>query len=185
MKENQLLQERHKRPSEFDKNIIKSKPRPIRPLEILEIDIKYIFIDGLDKNGYLMTILDTFTRQVYEWSLELTMKTTDIKNLIEKFIDNHLIKFNIKTKNLSISFRTDNGTQFTSKMYQRIRKTFEFTSTYIPSATPKLNGHIESYHSIVEELVCKKLNEAKFKELKRLLMNAESKIEMRNKMCMP
>jgi transposase InsO family protein len=156
MKESKLLQERVQKKSEFNKNIIKDTPKPTKPLEILELDIKYVYINGLDKNAYLMSILDTFTRQVYEWKLEMTMKTIDIKVLIEKFIDNHLISKNIKTTNMAICFRTDNGSQFTSKMYQRIMETFKFTSTYIPPATPQLNGHIESFHSVLEKEVCGK-----------------------------
>jgi putative transposase len=156
MRENNLLNVRKKSKAPFDKHIIKSKPRPVRAFEILELDIKYVYIHGLGKTAYLMTILDTFTREVYGWRLELNMRTTEIKLLIEKFIDDHLIKNKIKTKEMSISFRTDNGSQFVSKLYMDIMKTFEFIATYIPPATPQLNGHIESYHSVVEKDVCQK-----------------------------
>lgn len=35
---------------------------PERPYEILEMDIKQLYINGIDRNMSLLTILDTFTR---------------------------------------------------------------------------------------------------------------------------
>lgn len=156
MEQNKFLNTVKKSNNDFNKKIIKQKPKPTRPMEILEMDIKYVYIDKEQKNVYLTTILDTFTREVYEWSMRETMKTQDIKLLIERFMDNHLIKSGKKIENMSISFRTDNGSQFTSKLYRNLMETYKFICTYIPPATPQLNGHIESYHSTVEKLVCEK-----------------------------
>jgi hypothetical protein len=41
-------------------------------------------------------------------------------------------------------------------MYMQIMKAFEIETCYIPPATPQLNGHIESFHSTVERLVCER-----------------------------
>lgn len=169
MKENKLLNEVKKTRKSFERNIIKQKPRPTKPMEILEMDIKYVYIDEEQRNAYLLTILDTFHREVYEWNLMSTMKTQDVKLLIEQFIDNHLIKGDMKIENMSISFRTDNGSQFTSKMYKSIMESFRFACTYIPPATPQLNGHIESYHSTVEKLVCTKYKFASIKHAKEIM----------------
>lgn len=156
MKENKLLNPKKVNSNPLDKNIIKKKPKPTRPLEIIEIDIKYIYINGQRKNAYLITIYDTFHREAYEWVLSWSMKVGVIKTLILKFIDNVMISKNRTKSRIKITFRTDNGCQFTSKMYMQIMKVFEIETCYIPPATPQLNGHIESFHSTVERLVCER-----------------------------
>ena len=154
MKENKLLRPKKIKAKKFDKNIVKDKPKASRPLEIIEIDIKYIYIDGEKRNAYLMTIFDVFHRQAYEWTLNYSMKTKILIKLILDFIDNHIIPNPLNPNDLGICFRTDNGSQFIAKSYNELMKTFGFKNVYLPPATPQLNGHIESFHSTVGKLVC-------------------------------
>ncbi|MBK7483170.1 MAG: hypothetical protein IPI72_10600 [Flavobacteriales bacterium] len=46
---------------------------PERPLHVLEMDIKSKWITRDRRNGYILTILDTFTRQVLHWQAGLCM----------------------------------------------------------------------------------------------------------------
>jgi putative transposase len=154
MSENKLLRPKALKIDFFDKTIIKNKPLATRPLEIIEVDIKYIYIDGEARNAYLITIYDVFHRQAYNWSIDYSMKTSVLIRLLLKFIDEHLISKSIEPKDFEISFRTDNGSQFIAKSYRILMKTFGFKNVYIPPATPQLNGHIESFHSTVQRLVC-------------------------------
>jgi putative transposase len=156
MKENNLLNPKQRPTKTFDKQIIYDKPMPTRPLEIIEIDIKYVYIDGLGRNSYLITLLDVFHREVYNWGLFENMKTKNVIELITNFFDERVIKSKNKTNEIGISFRTDNGCQFTSLAYRDLLDQFKIGKTYIPPATPQLNGHIESYHSTVEKLICDK-----------------------------
>lgn len=156
MKEYNLLNPKPTKTKQFDKIIITEKPQPLRPLEVIEMDIKYIYIEGIGKNAYLISLLDVFHREVYQWGLFENMKTDKIIQLILTFIDQKLITKNIKTEDLTLAFRTDNGSQFTSENYRNLVDTFGIKKTYIPPATPQLNGHIESYHSTVQKLVCDK-----------------------------
>lgn len=77
------------------------------------MDIKYIYIAGTGKNAYLITLLDVFHREVYQWGLFENMKTEKILQLILAFIDQQLIKKHINLEALTLTFRTDNGSQFT------------------------------------------------------------------------
>ncbi len=43
---------------------------PEGPLRLLEIDIKYVWIDGEDRHGYILTIIDVFTRVVLYWKVD-------------------------------------------------------------------------------------------------------------------
>jgi putative transposase len=156
MKENNLLNPKPVKAKTFDKTIITEKPQPQRPLEVIELDIKYVYIDEFGRNAYLISLLDVFHREVYEWEIFDNMKTEKIIKLILQFIDHQLIKKKVEIKELALSFRTDNGCQFTSENYRHIVNKFEIKQTYIPPAKPQLNGHIESFHSTVEKLVCSK-----------------------------
>lgn len=154
MEENGLLRPKRIMVKTFDKEVIKQKPIATKPLEIIEIDIKYVFIDHECKNAYLITIFDIFHREAYKWTLNYNMKSKRLIDLLLEFIDEHLIQKKIDTSKLDLSFRTDNGSQFVSKVYRELMQRFKFKNVYIPPATPQLNGHIESFHSTVEALVC-------------------------------
>lgn len=47
--------------------------------------------------------------------------------------------------------RTDNGPQFTAKIFAKMCKTLKLTHQRIPVKTPNMNAHIESFHSILED----------------------------------
>jgi putative transposase len=154
MDENGLLHPRQVLVKTFDKEVIKQKPKATKPLKIIEVDIKYVYIDGEGRNAYLITIFDVFHRQAYNWSLTRNMRAKRVVELILEFIDQHLIKTNVDINKLELSFRTDNGSQFVSDIYRKLMEKFSFKNVYLPPATPQLNGHIESFHSTVQELVC-------------------------------
>lgn len=90
------------------------------------------------------------------------MRTRTLIELILSFVDQELIEKQIDPSTLEISFRTDNGSQFVSHLYRQLMAKFHFKTVYIPPATPQLNGHIESFHSTVQALVCDKYE---FKDL--------------------
>jgi len=63
MKENNLLGKRY---SFKEKTYAKyRKVLPKEPLHILEMDIKFVWIEQARKHAYILTIIDTFTRVVY------------------------------------------------------------------------------------------------------------------------
>jgi len=156
MRENNLLNPVKIKTQVFNKEIISSKPEANKPLEIIELDIKYIYINGDNRHAYLITLLDVFHRQAYSWTLSYSMSAKVVVDLILKFVDEHIIPCGIDPSSLELSFRSDNGSQFISKAYRRLMQKFNFKAMYIPPATPQLNGHIESFHSTVQKLVCDK-----------------------------
>lgn len=156
MSENNLLNPTKIRTQVFNKEIIRSKPKADKPLKIIELDIKYIYIEGNKRHAYLITLLDVFHRQAYNWTLSYSMSAKVVVDLILKFVDDHIIPCGVDPSTLELSFRSDNGTQFISNAYRRLMEKFNFTAVYIPPATPQLNGHIESFHSTVQKLVCDK-----------------------------
>ena len=164
MRENHLLNQPKKKSHPIQQFTVYTSPQPDRPFHILEIDIKYVYIHGERKNGYLITILDTFHRQAYEWGLFRNMKTDRVIELIIRLVDHHLIPNLIDPSKVEIILRTDHGSQFTSIKYQDLMEHLKMERQYIPLATPQMNGHIEGFHSTVQQLVCDKYYFQSFSE---------------------
>jgi len=157
MKEHGLLNPKGK-PERGLKNYVKySQPYPARPFEVFEIDIKYIYIRGDRRNAYLITILDVFTRKALVWDLAFTMKSKRVVELIDQLILQYLQPENLLNKGVSVTIRSDNGSQFIAKIVRDHLQQNQIFQEFIKPATPAQNGYIESFHSTVEKLVCQKI----------------------------
>ena len=123
-----------------------------RPLEILEMDIKQLPIAGYtNRYIYVFTILDTFTREALYWSAGYQMKQAQIRQAWEYVIVQYLQPADLKSKDLKVEIRSDNGSQFEAKMIQEYFKDNELNQVFTHPYTPQENGHIESFHSILGE----------------------------------
>jgi transposase InsO family protein len=120
------------------------------------VDIKYIYIRGDNRNAYLITILDVLTRDALVWSLDYSMKSWQVIKLIDRLILNYLQPRELLKKNIQVTIRNDNGSQFVAKTVREHLKNNQILQEFIKPATPKQNGYIESFHSTVEKLVCQK-----------------------------
>ncbi len=66
-----LLKERHKK---MDKTFVKYRVViPEGPLEVLEMDIKYVWVTKERRYAYILTVIDTFTRFVLHWQEGFTI----------------------------------------------------------------------------------------------------------------
>ena len=133
-----------------------SQPYPSGPFEVLEIDIKYIYIRGDRKNAFLITILDVFNRKALVWDLAYSMKSKRVIELIDQLILQYLQPENLLNRGISVTIRSDNGSQFVAKIVRKHLQDNQIFQEFIKPATPEQNGYIESFHSTVEKLVCQK-----------------------------
>jgi len=156
MKENRLLNPKHSTPKQLKNYVNFSQPYPSQPFEVLEIDIKYIYIRGDRRNAYLITILDVFTRNALVWDLSFSMKSNQVTRLIDRLILKHLQPAELLMKNIRVTIRSDNGTQFVAKKVREHLQKNQIFQEFIKPSTPQQNGYIESFHSTVEKLVCSK-----------------------------
>src|SRR5690606_28350687 len=129
-------------------------PLPPRPLEVIELDIKYIYIHGLKRHAYLITMLDVFSRTALVWELNRTMKAKDAVRLVGKLINEWLFPMHLDPHKLSVKIRTDNGSQFIAKTFKDSLQEARISNEYIRPATPQQNAHIESFHNTLSRLVC-------------------------------
>ena len=157
MKEAHLLYPKRLRNAGKSKEYVKyTIPTPEGPYEIVELDIKYIHITGEGRTGYLVTVFDTFHREALTWHLDYQMKAIQIKGLLEKLVKGKKINL--------IKIRTDNGPQFISTLLRESLEGMGIEHEFIRPGTPEQNGHIESFHSLVEKRV---VNHYMFLSLKK------------------
>lgn len=149
MSENNLLAPRIKQPTRtYAKYRVVT---PTGPLELLEMDIKYVWVESTRRNAYILTVIDTFTRVVLSWQVGYTMKSTQVQKVWEDIIVNHLQKHDMLNRKIIIEVRNDNGPQFKSGMIQLFFKENFLNQVFTHPYTPQENGHIESFHKILSE----------------------------------
>jgi transposase InsO family protein len=155
MKENRLLLPRKKKSKrEF---VRFTQPLPLEPFEKLEMDIKFVYIRGERKNALLITILDTFTRIALAWDLQYSIRHSSVGRLFTQVIDQWLQDYRPPFgDDLMVTLRCDNDGRFVAHELQTFLSNNFINQEFILPATPQQNAHIESFHSVFEELVCKK-----------------------------
>ncbi len=119
---------------------------PSGPLRVLEMDIKYVWIAEKSSYGYILTVIDTFTRYVLHWKVGLSMRETQVKEVWDYIIIHYLQPANILGKGISIEIRNDNGKQFSSTMIQQYFKDNYLNQVFTHPYTPEENAHVERFH---------------------------------------
>ncbi|MCA0428542.1 MAG: DDE-type integrase/transposase/recombinase [Bacteroidetes bacterium] len=122
---------------------------PKGPLELLEMDIKHVWIESARRSAYILTVIDTFTRVVLSWQVGFTMRSLQVKAVWEHVIMNHLQEHDMLNKKISIEVRNDNGPQFKSIVIQKFFEENYLNQVFTHPYTPQENGHIESFHKIL------------------------------------
>lgn len=152
------------------RNFVKfTKALPSRPFEILEMDIKYIYVHGTGQNALLLSVIDTFTRRNLGWLCKYSIKKNDVKLLVDKLVLNYLQEYDLVKQNIVVTIRSDNGSQFISRMVREYMRDNFIIQEFTRPATPQQNGHIESFHSIISRLVSEKFEFEGLKHLNQIL----------------
>jgi len=150
MAENGLLCDnksiREHSPRQWVKELV---PNPIAAFTYFEFDIKYIYIQGKRRNAQVLTVLDVFSRWNMGHLIKWDMKQKDVIKLFDQIFE----KYDLPSQ---FYVRNDNGSQFIADSVQQYFKNKNVTQEFTKPATPEQNAHIESYHSIMERVVCKR-----------------------------
>lgn len=162
MKENRLLLDMRIRPSrkrEFVKEIRMSAERPY---EKLQMDIKYVYVQGERRNVYLLSVMDIFSRKVLGYRVSGSMRQGAVIGLMDEVI--------LKTAfPKEVTIRTDNGSQFIAHKVRDYLKGLDMEQEFTHVSSPRENGYIESLHSILEEEVIEKFEFEGLEHLRELL----------------
>ena len=166
-KEHGLLGKRKKKTG---RNFVKfRRVNPSEPLRILEMDIKYCWIEGKKAYAYILTVIDTFTRYVLHWTAGYHMRQEQVKQVWEYIITNYLQKADLLNKSIEVEVRNDNGKQFCAQMIQSFFKENYLNQVFTHPYSPEENGHVESFHKILG----RSLKHNYFENLKSLIERLE------------
>lgn len=149
MHENALLQPKTKSTS---KTYVKyRKVMPVSPLQVLEMDIKMVWIERDRRHAFVLNIIDTFNRKWLYHNASFSIKQQQVKQAWEHLIINHLQPTDALRKELHIEIRNDNDKRFSAKMVQDFFKENHLNQVYTHPYTPQENAHVESFHGILSQ----------------------------------
>ena len=123
-------------------------PQPEIPFSHLEFDIKYIYIHGAKRNALLLTVIDVKSRLNMRQYLAWSITKSRVVEVFQYIVDHYRLPDKITVRN-------DNGSQFESQLVRDFLQEKHIVQEFTQPATPQQNGHIESYHSIVERTICR------------------------------
>ncbi len=158
MKEKHLLNHTYNYRSPA-RRVVESIVRVDAPNTVWEMDIKYIYLQGENRTAYLFAIMDCFTREVVGKYLGYHCTSYDVKMAMDfAFLDRgvHAIS--------GVRIRSDNGTQFVSRMVELFLSSQSIEHERIHPATPKEDAHIESFNSILEKEVIRRFEFSSFED---------------------
>lgn len=149
MNENLLLKDEIKK---SQRNFVKyRKVLPTEPLQVMEMDIKYVWVTQYSRYAFVLTIIDTFSRVVLAWEVAYQIKQILVRKIWEKVINNYLQPYDCLNRNIQIEIRNDNDSRFVAKSVQAFFAENHLNQVFTHPYTPQENGHIESFHSILSQ----------------------------------
>jgi len=136
-------------PCRRKKEIIRSKVSTIktdRPNQVWEADLTYVHC-GIDGWGYLFNVFDVFTREWVGYCFDLSA----VKENAIISVENALVTHKDIVPQQDLVIRTDNGSQYTSKVFRKSISVLGLKLEHIYYNTPEQNGHIESFHKTLKK----------------------------------
>lgn len=125
------------------------KPATGQAFSFWEFDIKYMYVAGKRKNALMLTVIDVKTRYTMGQKIEWSLKKNDVVSLFADIFKTYALP-------QAITVRNDNGSQFEAKLVREYLRQMHVTQEFCQPATPQQNGHIESYHSIIQRSICRR-----------------------------
>jgi len=147
MKQYQLL---HEKPRKAKRKYVKYRSvNPEQPLQVLEMDIKFQWVDEHRRFAFIITVIDCFTRYVLAWRVAYSIKQAQVKHLWQSIIIQYLQPNDLLNKQIDIELRNDNDSRFIAKSVQQYFEDNHINQVFTHPYTPQENGHIESFHAIL------------------------------------
>lgn len=109
------------------------------PMEYLCMDIKYVWVEGDQRNYYLLTVLDVYSRKAVEWVFLPSVRKQQVISLFMRIAAVYDVK--------GITVRNDNGSQFIANNVRKYLKELEMNQQFTHISTPEENSYIEAFFS--------------------------------------
>jgi putative transposase len=147
MRDNQLLYRAKKHRVGNKTWVSKLVPEPTTAFSYWEFDIKFMYIHGTGKMVPLLTVIDVYSRWVLGHMFQESIKKEDVKAFFKEIADAYVAP-------QKVHVRCDNGSQFESALVREYFASVGIVQEFTKPATPEQNAHIESYHSVLERVIC-------------------------------
>ena len=128
------------------KRITEKVPQPSGPRQHVEVDIKFVRVNGKNRNALILNFVDLFHREWLPFLVGWTIrKEAFIKMLRAIFGDVPPAE-----ERMSLVIRTDNGSQFIATDVALWMEHMGIKHEFIHASSPEENAHVESFHSIMQ-----------------------------------
>jgi transposase InsO family protein len=128
--------------------VTKLVPEPSTAFSYWEFDIKFMYIHGTGKMVPLLTVIDVYSRWVLGHLFQESIKKEDVKTFFKQIEEIYRVP-------VKVYVRCDNGSQFESTLVREYFMSAGIEQEFTKPATPEQNAHIESYHSLLERVICR------------------------------
>jgi transposase InsO family protein len=129
------------------KNLV---PEPSTAFSYWEFDIKFIHISSKGRYYPLLSVIDVYTRYLIGYMFQKSIKQADVIGFFDGIISDYKLPETVYVRN-------DNGSQFESKLVRDYFASKGIIQEFTLPATPQQNAHIESYHSIINSAICRRI----------------------------
>jgi putative transposase len=113
------------------------------PNQLWEVDLKYGYIAGKDRFFFILAYIDVYDRQIVGYHIGLRCEAHDAVQALKMALWRRQI---VVIHNQRSVIRSDNGPQFVSLAFEQACEQLGLEHERIPSRTPNLNAHIQSFH---------------------------------------
>jgi putative transposase len=162
MKESALLAKERTKPLVKRLLAQRGKVRPTRPFEHLQMDIKYVFINGEQAWAYLLTVIDAFSRCLPAQIFARSIRAHEVIALL----NDHAPEWKTTER---IRLRTDHGAQFIAKELAVTLEKLHIEHEFTHPGVPEENAFIESWHSIFQREVTDRYEFDTFEQAKHTI----------------
>lgn len=131
------------------------------------MDLKYGYIFGTNKFFFQLSIIDVYDRQIVGYHLGLSATAKDACQVLTNSLKTRGLKPGMQLPVI----RTDNGPQFTAKLFKKTCDELYIEHERIPVKSPNMNAYIESFHAILEDECYKRHEFSSFMEVYRIVSN--------------
>ena len=122
---------------------------PLGLYEVMEMDIKFKWIESTMSYAYILTILDVFSRKVLNWHVGMSITQHTVRAIWEEIIINHLQPYDTLNRGVRLEIRNDNDKRFSAHSVQKFFRENYIDQVFTRPYSPQENGHVESFHSIL------------------------------------
>ena len=138
-----------KKPSKFPKSPL-TKYVVSQPLDRICTDIISPIPDTLNRNKYILVVMDHFTKFVECYAMPNQLSSTVADKIVFEFLSRY---------GCCLDLHSDRGTNYQSELFREVCRLLEINQTPTSGFRPISNGMIERFNATLENMISAYVNE--------------------------